>query len=69
MESQLAHVKGENTKLRKEKDALLAQKESLEQLLVTMASETVESFSMPFKALLPAESTVFVSTDPLCRVF
>lgn len=44
MESQLAPLKRENTKLRKEKDALTAQKESLEQLLVAMAAETVRFF-------------------------
>ncbi|OWM69017.1 uncharacterized protein LOC116211165 isoform X2 [Punica granatum] len=40
MEAQVARLKEDNAKLQQEKDALIAQKENLEQLLVTMASET-----------------------------
>ncbi|KAK4780489.1 hypothetical protein SAY87_016595 [Trapa incisa] len=49
MELQLACTKNENAKLRKEKDELTAQKESLEKLLLNMASEMTRLSEMNSK--------------------
>lgn len=41
LEAQVAELKDENRRLQRECEALASQKESLEQLLMTMAAETV----------------------------